>query len=383
MTKKDLETKETRKKIEDKAKKSIIYKPLVYKKLYRLSTKLRKKIIKETIDKYLPNNQLTKRQKLKLKRDMTYARIKYNASFNEYFLFGFQKKNHFKRKSFITNRNRAKYLCYLGTKEGYDILKDKYKAYNILKKFYKRDLIKIEKQSDYEKFNDYIKKHPIFVKKPIDSSFGQGIELIDSKNYKTAKTLFNELIKESPIIIEEQIIQNEKMASLHPKSLNTIRMVTYQDPEGNIVIHLPFIKIGQGNSFVDNGGAGGILARIDEKTGKICTNGKDEKNLVYTRHPNTNIKLNGFEIPRWDEAKEYAKETAKAFQKTKYIGWDLALSKDNGWVIVEGNGKTQFIGQQITDEQGKRKDLEKLINYNKLKKNKNIDNFFDNNETKH
>ena len=45
-----------------------------------------------------------------------------------------------------------------------------------------------------------------------------------------------------------------------------------------------------------------------------------------------------------------------------------AIDKDGNPLIVEGNGKTQFLGQQITDEVGKRKDLERLINYKKLKK---------------
>ena len=36
-------------------------------------------------------------------------------------------------------------------------------------------------------------------------------------------------------------------------------------------------------------------------------------------------------------------------------------------MIVEGNGKTQFLGQQITDEIGKKEDFENLINYKKLR----------------
>ena len=179
---------------------------------------------------------------------------------------------------------------------------------------------------------------------------------------------------EFPLILEEQIIQNKKMASLHPNSLNTLRIVTYLDEKGKITIHMPFIKIGQKGSFVDNGGSGGILAQIDPKNGTIITDGKDELNNRYVKHPDTNIIFKGFEIPEWNEVIKLVTKAANEFTKTRYIGWDVGISKDNGPVIVEANGKTQFIGQQITDEIGKRKNLEKLINYKKLKKkNKNYE----------
>ena len=47
---------------------------------------------------------------------------------------------------------------------------------------------------------------------------------------------------------------------------------------------MPFIKIGQKGSFVDNGGAGGILAQIDPKNGTIITDGKDEAYCIQRNH---------------------------------------------------------------------------------------------------
>ena len=105
---------------------------------------------------------------------------------------------------------------------------------SILKEFYKRDIIQLNDKDDYDIFEKYVKKHPIFVKKPINLSFGKGIALVDSKDYKTHKILFNELLKEAPVIIEEQIISDDTMASLHPESLNTVRIITYRDKNNNV-----------------------------------------------------------------------------------------------------------------------------------------------------
>ena len=127
------------------AKKSILLKPIVINPLYKISTKKRKEIVDETIKKYTQNFNLSKKDKSHLKKDMIYCRVFYNLSFKEYFLFGFKNKSHFKRKNFIANLNRQNYLYLLGEKEGQEILNDKYRSYEILKKFYKRELIKIEK----------------------------------------------------------------------------------------------------------------------------------------------------------------------------------------------------------------------------------------------
>lgn len=353
-------------KYEKLARKSIIFKPFVFNRLYKYSSNLRKNSINKCIDTYTKSFNITKKERKFLRKDIAYCKAVYDILFKEYFFFNFKHKNSFERKSFVFNNKRQDYLYLLGEEEGQRTLRDKYKTYTILKKFYKRDMIEINDKKDYEIFEKYVKKHPIFVKKPINLSFGKGIALVNSKNYKSYKVLFNELLKESPVIIEEQIISDDTMASLHPESLNTVRIVTYRD-NNNVHIHLPFIKMGRGDSFVDNGGAGGMLARVDEKTGIIITDAKDEMNIVYKNHPDTDVKIKGFQIPRWNEMVALAKEAALAFEKTRYIGFDVALSKDKGPMIVEGNGKTQFLGQQITDEIGKKKNFETLINYKRLK----------------
>ena len=355
-------------KYEKLAQKSIIFKPVVFKRLYKCSSKLRRNSIDKCIETYTKDFNLTKKERRFLRRDIAYCKAAYDVMFKEYFFFNFKHKNYFERKSFVFNNKRQDYLYLLGEEEGQKILRDKYKTYTILKEFYKREMIEINTKEDYNTFESYVKKHPIFVKKPINLSFGKGIALINSKDYKDTKTLFKELLKEAPVIIEEQIISDEKMASLHPSSLNTVRIITYRDKNNKVHIHLPFIKIGRGGSFVDNGGAGGMFARVDEKTGVLITDAKDEMNIVYKNHPDTDIKIKGFQIPRWNEMVDLAKKAALAFEKTRYIGFDVALSKDKGPIIVEGNGKTQFLGQQITDEIGKKKNFEKLIKYKKLKK---------------
>ena len=356
--------------ITGKEHKPYILRPILFYLGYRIAPKKIKININNNIKKFTEGENLSFKELKHLRRDMAYCKMQYHIMFNEYFLYNFRYKNksNCSRKGFIPNADRRKYLRLLGTEKGRVILNNKYMAYKELREFYKRDMIRVAPDSNFKEFEEFIKKHPIFVKKPINKSLGSGVALVNSKDYKNLKVLFEDILKSGVTILEEQVFQHKKMASLHPDSLNTVRVVTYLKDDGEVIIHLPFIKIGQGGSFVDNGGAGGIFALVDADTGKLITDGKDEANKVYIKHPNTEVKIKGFQIPEWDKVKKFATEIAKAFPYTKYIGWDIAISKDKGPLIIEGNSRTQFYGQQVTDEVGKKRDMEKMINYKKLKK---------------
>ncbi len=101
------------------------------------------------------------------------------------------------------------------------------------------------------------------------------------------------------------------------------------------------------------------MASIDSETGILRTNGIDESNNEYARHPDTGIPIKGFKIPQWEEAVDLAKKLACVVPTNRYIGWDLALT-DHGWVMVEGNSSAQMGLHQFCDLKGMRKNLDEL-----------------------
>lgn len=129
-------------------------------------------------------------------------------------------------------------------------------------------------------------RHPVFVKKVGKSSLGKGVEKIDLTNI-IKKNDINTLLKviqtwqseEEDLLLEELVIQSKQLAAFNQSSVNTIRIITYNTRSG-IVAPFTFLKTGKGGSFVDNGGAGGILIGIDGKTGELNTNGIDEKGII-------------------------------------------------------------------------------------------------------
>lgn len=339
-----------------------IYKNLLY--LYYQNDTISKAY--NAIATFEPNNNYSKKEKKEKVKDILYYKNMYKSATSEYYFFDLPSHTEEEIKDFVFGVQRRKYLRYLNPNILH-ITKNKYKTYEVYKKYFKRD-VELITSTSFKQFNNYLKKHPIFVKKPLDASFGRGVELIDSTN-ENIKKLFEKLVKENgDFIVEEKIEQGKEMKRLNPSSVNTIRVVPYIK-DGKCTVHSPFLKVGQNGSFVDNGGAGGILVALDSNTGVAISDGVDEKLNRYEKHPNTNVKFCGFQVPEWDELKKLAEEVAKVHEGGRYIGFDFAYST-KGWVVVEANGRTQFIGQQMPLNKGIRKDLEELIDWKNVQ-NKN------------
>ena len=154
------------------------------------------------------------------------------------------------------------------------------------------------------------------------------------------------------------------IGNLHKESVNTVRIPTINYGDRIEIFH-PFLRIGRGNAFVDNAGSGGIGCCIDVATGVVQCAG-DELGNDYSVHPDSGLELIGFEIPRWDEAVEMAKELASLVPEVHYVGWDLALT-DKGWVMIEGNEDGQFLTQFFshTGIAGEIKTIYKKLKVNK------------------
>ena len=86
-----------------------------------------------------------------------------------------------------------------------------------------------------------------------------------------------------------------------------------------------------------------MTAKLDIDTGKIIEDAINKEGKIFSEHPLTKTKIEGFQIPCFDEAKQMVVEACKLSKNIRYIGWDVAITK-NGPILVEGN---QFPGHDI------------------------------------
>lgn len=272
---------------------------------------------------------------------------------DEYFLYDFASKTEREKKSFVGDMERT-ILCarlYNNNAAGL-IFMDKMKTYEHFKPYFKREVIQVATEDDLEAFEDFSSRHDRYMVKPVAASRGNGIRKIEApRSSEALQDVFRDILCSGTCVIEEVIDQDPRVARLHPESVNTIRYATYYDGSRSSTLAC-FIKIGRGDSVVDNGGAGGFLAAIDEESGIIATPGRTEHGEVIEVHPDTGVPIVGFQIPAWDDLKMLVAELPKVLPAQKYVGWDLALSEKNGWVLVEGNSGGQFVGPQIAKRTG-------------------------------
>lgn len=309
--------------------------------------------IEQTIDVFCERGSLSDPDRAALKQAIRKDMTRHLITPDEYFLYSFASKGEAEKDEFVGDMERT-ILCarlYNNNPAGM-VFMDKMKTYEAFQDYFKREVVLIEDESDFEAFKDFSARHACYLVKPVAASRGKGIKkVIAPQTEEEVQTAFDLFLRSGRCVLEELIDQDERIGKLHPQSVNTIRYATYYDKD-QLQTLACFIKIGRGESVVDNGGAGGFLAAIDEETGVIITPGRTEFGEVIEVHPDTGIPIVGFKIPEWGKLQELVKELPQVLPEQKYVGWDLALSQTKGWVLVEGNSGGQFVGPQIAKEEG-------------------------------
>lgn len=333
---------------------------------HTLRFKMREKACETIIYEYMPDIQMEELGGVK--KLMLEAVVKYHWDFREFFYFDYQHLTDEERKNFVPEYEKNVFCSKVNDPEQAAIFYNKWKTYCKFKKYYRRDAVCLDSLEDLKKsqVKEFVGKHSSFIMKPVEAACGRGIILVKKDNSKDAMMRLTEIMTYSPTkyIMEELIYQVNEMASLNNSSVNTVRISTINFGDSIGITH-PFMRTGRSGSVVDNGGAGGIISVINQEKGRVIT-ACDEHLHWYDIHPDSKHPLVGFQVPRWQEAIETAKELASILPDVKYVGWDLALT-DRGWVMVEGNDFGAFVGFQLPIRTGFRPEFEEIKKRLKVK----------------
>lgn len=273
--------------------------------------------------------------------DMIYCGFKYLAGYMDYVVFEFYRLSREQRKTQVTRGINNQLVKTLNQKEHWYKFDKKDEFNRIFSDFLKRDWLDLEK-CEINELEAFLKKHPQMIAKPRDGACGKGVEKISVSDFRSAKELCEQCLENEQTILEELIIQDKGMDKLFPGCVNTVRMVTITR-NGNVNIVFCSVRIGAGDTIVDNLNSGGMAALVDENTGVITTHAADKNGVVYKTHPDTQTAIKGFEIPRFEEGREMVKKAALRVAEIGYVGWDIAFS-DKGALLIEGN---HFPGHDI------------------------------------
>lgn len=202
----------------------------------------------------------------------------------------------------------------------------------------------------------YVENEELFIK-PLDAMEGEGIYKI-----KTCEIPFEELfsdLKNKNVIIETIIRQHEKMI-FGNESINSARILTVLDTNGKAHVVRAGLRVGVGNSVVDNYSAGGVLYEIDVKSGIIDHKGIQGNNYDIIFHPGTDICMVGYKLPNWNFAIDAVTKAAEKIPQCKFIGWDVAFTQ-KGVELIEGNHNPGIFTLESLGTPGAYADVMKIL----------------------
>ena len=180
------------------------------------------------------------------------------------------------------------------------------------------------------------------IAKPVDGSQGSGIQKFRTEGGNDVSAIYRKCISER-LLLEECITSCDELAAFHPASLNTLRVVTISEKD-RCEFFGAILRMGTGNSVIDNTHAGGIYAPINLETGRIEVPAIDARNHRYERHPDTDVPIVGFQVPAWKEILEVCRQATRQIPGIRFAGWDLAVRSDGQVELIEGNHAPDFDG---------------------------------------
>ena len=197
------------------------------------------------------------------------------------------------------------------------------------------------KDNSFDAFVTFLTKYGSIVIKPKDGMQGDGVRkyVFSGQSDDELHRLFDELTAQDALI-EECLKQHPDMV-FGSMSLNTIRAMTLCRPDGKARVMKALLRAGVGNTFVDNYAMGGSIYEVDLKTGVIISYGKTKSGDKHMVHPQTDIMMLGYQIPKWDQAMDMVVRAAEKLPQVGFIGWDVAITPDNVQ-LIEGNNSADY-----------------------------------------
>lgn len=291
---------------------------------------------------------------LKIPFDIRSWNIKYRLLESEYYLYRFFEKSNAQRLEYVRDEEcMVDIPNKFNNSEEYKILDDKSKFNVAFQDCIGRDYLLMDGRTKYEEFCAFCQKYPVFMCKPLNNLGGFGVQKLSVSDGETER-VWKELTEQGAWLLEEVLVQHAEMAALNPDTLNTIRVFSMVNDQGEVNVPLANVRIGRAGACVDNFCSGGMGARVDVNTGIVSTAAFNKKMETYSVHPDTQCPILGHQIPEWEKVVELVKSCAKRLPGLRYIGWDVAIKEDGTVCLVEGNHNAGSFIHQVAAGKGLR-----------------------------
>jgi hypothetical protein len=274
----------------------------------------------------------------------------HGCNIDQYVRGGFYKLKGCERQSYLTYGRICKIYDWSIVQKYVPYLEHKATFNKHFAKFIHRKWL-YTKEMTYDEFVTFCSSVSAYIVKPIGGHQGEGIYKITPPHFSQILTngddnlqhdmkLMFDKFSSTDCILEECVYSHERMR-FGGQSLNTIRIHTFMDKNGVPHIEKSLLRVGVGDSVVDNYCAGGCVYEVDQNNGMIISTALSRQHSEAYIHPLTNTVMIGRQLPFWEDVCKLAISAHLLLPQIKYIGWDIAIT-DNGVDLIEGNHHADY-----------------------------------------
>jgi hypothetical protein len=184
----------------------------------------------------------------------------------------------------------------------------------------------------------------VVIKPSVETGCGFGVgmyslingSLIDSHGTENSITSLTRKYMGN-FILQRVVRQAEEISRLHPRSLNTIRAISYRSVLTNKVhVISSMLRMGVRGACLDNVSQGGIACGIDAD-GRLMQYGFDQFGNSFECHPDTKIIFKNLAVPSFDHVVRNIVRAADSLPHQRLLGWDFCVDEKYRAVLVEVN----------------------------------------------
>jgi hypothetical protein len=264
--------------------------------------------------------------------DMVVCSVLFYAGYYDYHEWDFNLMNLRQRRTFLTRPQANQLTLRLNKREFSHIFTNKAEFNKRFDKYIGREWLDV-RATTTEELRDFVTRHgKVMLKDPVNLG-GYGLEKREAASIDDYEAFREQLLRNNQFLVEEFITQHPELMRLSPKSVNTLRIITYFDGTDVHVLAHAF-KMGNG-ADLDNFGQGGIQTTLYDD-GVALYGAFDKEGNKFLTHPQTGVDIVGFVVPLYAEALAMADEMARIVPEVPYIGWDIAIAPDRP-IVIEGN----------------------------------------------
>ncbi|MBR4502879.1 MAG: hypothetical protein IKP22_13520 [Clostridia bacterium] len=270
-----------------------------------------------------------------LLRDMLRCAVRFNAGYMDYKIAEMYRLNDAQKRTVITRGISNAIVRKMNDKAYWHFFDDKTEFNTTFAAHIGRRWIRLDENTDPEKFRDFLSGLDTCLYKPLEGSSGQGIVKFRRQDWEGDTEAFRQrLTAMGNAIVEELVVQHPVMSGMCPTSVNTVRIATMLGDKQDGIVYA-FVRIGNGK-VMDNVDCGGMAARVDLDSGVLKTVAADKAGNVFEKHPMTSTPIVGFRIPFWEEARAMCLEAMRVVPQMRFVAWDVAIT-EKGPLFIEGN----------------------------------------------